>query len=217
MKKIILGRGEDCDVYLNDTKGLISRKHAIMKINPIGHYEITDVSKNGTFINGIRMKPHIPYKVKRKDVIVFANSLKLDWDDIPDSSKWIKIGLLGMMVLLAVIIIGLVFIFDSSRQSSNDQPLQVMPPIERSIEDPEQRASETSTSTTEESTGPSEAYYPNKPEKAPTEKSKQMHKADRKDKSRKEKEEAINEKKLTEEKTEIESLKVDEEKFPGGD
>lgn len=215
MKKIILGRGEDCDVYLNDTKGLISRKHAIMKIRPIGQYEITDVSKNGTFINGIRMKPHIPYKVKRKDIIVFANTSKLDWDDIPDYSKWIKIGLVGMVVLLAVVILCLMFIFDSSRQSSSERPVQSMPPIEQSVEEQQEKSSETTSSSIEESNHTS-VIYPDKPE-VPVETSKPRNKADGKHKKTKKEQAVSNEEMQTEEKPIPELPKLEEGKSPGGD
>lgn len=132
MKKLILGRGEDCDLYLDDPKGLISRKHAILKIGVLGQYEITDVSKNGTFINGIRIKPHKPYKIKRKDIVVFANTSKLDWSEVPDYSKWIKIGIIGFVAALAIIL-SLIFIFrDSKENSASESIYEAMPAIERS-------------------------------------------------------------------------------------
>lgn len=150
MKKIILGRGDDCDIYLSDPKGLISRKHAIMKISSFGSYEITDVSKNGTFINGIRMKPHVPYKVKRKDIIVFANTSKLEWDEIPDHSKWIKIAAAGIVAVIAVAMTYL-FIFNRQKENSGTDAIhEAMPPIERSVTDPVQTDADSPASSLEE-------------------------------------------------------------------
>ena len=104
MKKLTIGRGDDCDIYVSDPKGLVSRKHAILKIDNTGGMQITDVSKNGTFINGVRIPAHVPQKVKRKDVVIFANSSKLDWDDVPDSGKWLRIGLMAAIGLIIVIL-----------------------------------------------------------------------------------------------------------------
>lgn len=133
MKKLTIGRGDDCDIYVSDPKGLVSRKHAILKIDNTGGMQITDVSKNGTFINGVRIPAHVPQKVKRKDVVIFANSSKLDWDDIPDSGKWLRIGLMAaiglIIVILAVIAAGK---FTGSKEQDGEisQPLPaVMNPV----------------------------------------------------------------------------------------
>ena len=52
MKKIItIGRGEEADIHIDDE--LVSRRHATIKFLPLGKMEIRDLSKNGTFVNGI--------------------------------------------------------------------------------------------------------------------------------------------------------------------
>ena len=71
MKTITIGRGDGCQIFIDDD--LISRRHAILKISTFGKMEIVDMGKNGTFVNGIRLRPNVPVPVKRKDIISFAN------------------------------------------------------------------------------------------------------------------------------------------------
>ena len=49
-----LGTHPDCDLELNDP--LTSRLHARIEIDPLGHRLIDDSSKNGTFIDGMRIR-----------------------------------------------------------------------------------------------------------------------------------------------------------------
>lgn len=211
MKKLILGRGEDCDVYLNDNKGLISRKHAILKIRPIGKYEITDVSKNGTFINGIRMKPHVPYNVKRKDVIVFANTSKLDWDDIPDYSKWIKIGFAGILIMLVVAICCLICLSDSSRKSDSEAVHQAMPPIEGSTELSQESSIETSEAPE------TSVIIQSKQDEKPIEYSRPRRKKEDIQKMSKEEKDAVKEENTEDTTLQSESQSTEKGKSPGGD
>lgn len=55
--KVVLGRGEDCDVLLTDLQA--SRTHA--KILQDGNdYFLCDLnSKNGTFLNGVKIKERL--------------------------------------------------------------------------------------------------------------------------------------------------------------
>jgi pSer/pThr/pTyr-binding forkhead associated (FHA) protein len=51
---IIIGRGEDCDVIINDRQ--VSRQHAKL-IREDDQYKLVDLnSKNGTFLNGVQVK-----------------------------------------------------------------------------------------------------------------------------------------------------------------
>lgn len=126
MKKLTIGRGDDCDIYVSDPKGLVSRKHAILKIDPSGKMQITDVSKNGTFINGVRIPAHVPQKVTRKDIVVFANSSKLDWNDVPETGKWIRIGL---MVICGLIIVILALIAAGKFINNNETSDEISDPL----------------------------------------------------------------------------------------
>ena len=52
----------------------ISRLHCrITKLN--GRYQITDLgSVNGTFVNGGRLTPNLPYQIENGDTVLLANS-----------------------------------------------------------------------------------------------------------------------------------------------
>lgn len=104
MKIISIGREDDCTIILDDS--MISRHHAILKIHPTGKMEIVDMGQNGTFVNGVKLTPNIPYPVSRKDVISFAHVRQLDWSRVPDNYKlyrYVGLGVLGIVLALAVI------------------------------------------------------------------------------------------------------------------
>lgn len=101
-KTYTIGRGEECDIVINDSQGIVSRNHAILKARPFGKYDIIDVGKNGTWVNGSRIKSHLPVKVSRKDSIMFANNCRLDWTQVPKNVSW---ELIAMKSFAAIIII----------------------------------------------------------------------------------------------------------------
>ncbi|MBR1394431.1 MAG: FHA domain-containing protein [Prevotella sp.] len=102
MKTITIGRGDGCQIFIDDD--MISRRHAILKISTFGKMEIVDMGKNGTFVNGIRLRPNVPVPVKRKDVVSFANVSQLDWKQVPNPGVYYKWGaiILGVLLLLLV-------------------------------------------------------------------------------------------------------------------
>lgn len=54
-KRIIIGRGEECDLPINDTS--VSRVHAEIRVVDTGRYEIVDLgSSNGVRVNGAELK-----------------------------------------------------------------------------------------------------------------------------------------------------------------
>lgn len=103
MKTYSIGRDPGCDIVINDTTDVISRRHAILNINPSGKMTIVDQSTNGTYINGIRISPNAPVPVTRKDTVSFAHVSKLDWRLIPSNNKilWIVI-----IAIVSTIILG---------------------------------------------------------------------------------------------------------------
>lgn len=105
MKTITIGRGDGCQIFIDDD--LISRRHAILKISTFGKMEIVDMGKNGTFVNGIRLRPNVPVPVKRKDIISFANVSQLDWKQVPNPGIYYKIGALIVGVIL-LLLVGLI-------------------------------------------------------------------------------------------------------------
>ena len=102
MKTITIGRGEDCDVTIIDNR--ISRKHALLKIHAFGKMEIVDLGKNGTCVNAVKLRPGVPFPVKRKDVVILANAAQLNWQSVPNPMKSFSLwaGIIGLAVLLCL-------------------------------------------------------------------------------------------------------------------
>lgn len=120
MKTITVGRGEGCNIIVDDE--MMSRRHAIIKIPTFGGMEIVDMSKNGTFVNGVRLRPNVPFPITRKDVVNFADVHQLDWSKVPDPLKYYKIGVMavgGLVVLLLAI-----FLLKSLLSGSNETPAE---------------------------------------------------------------------------------------------
>lgn len=103
MKTITIGRGDGANIIIDDE--MISRRHAILKISTFGKMEIVDMGKNGTFVNGIKLRPNVPFPVTRKDVINFADVSQLDWTLIPDKTKYYKYVFLVIIALIAVLLL----------------------------------------------------------------------------------------------------------------
>ena len=82
MKALSIGREQGCDIVINDSTDVISRRHAILNISSSGKITIVDQSRNGTYVNGIRISQNVPVPVTRKDIISFAHVAKLDWNAV---------------------------------------------------------------------------------------------------------------------------------------
>lgn len=102
MKTITIGRGDGADIIIDDE--MISRRHAVLKISIFGKMEIVDMGKNGTFVNGIKIKPNQPYPVTRKDVINIAEVTQLDWSQVPDNMRYVKYVVATLIAILLLII-----------------------------------------------------------------------------------------------------------------
>lgn len=116
MKTITIGRGDGADIIIDDE--MISRRHAVLKISTFGKMEIVDMGKNGTFVNGIKLRPNVPFPVTRKDVVNFAEITQLDWSLVPDNTRYIKYGIAAVIGLLLIII------FASSIKGCEKEELQ---------------------------------------------------------------------------------------------
>lgn len=101
MKIISIGRNPDCNIIYDDN--MVSRRHAIIKILPLGKYQIVSTGTNGTKVNGVRITDNAPYPVKRGDSVVFASTSRLDWSQVPDPLKPFR---LALWIVLAVILAG---------------------------------------------------------------------------------------------------------------
>ena len=131
MKTITVGRGEGCNIIVDDE--MMSRRHAIIKIPTFGGMEIVDMSKNGTFVNGVRLRPNVPFPITRKDVVNFADVHQLDWSKVPDPLKYYKIGVMavgGLVVLLLAIFL-LKSLLSGSKETPADPAVeQVAKPVQ---------------------------------------------------------------------------------------
>lgn len=151
MKTITIGRGDGCNIYIDDES--MSRRHAIIKIPTFGEMEIVDMSKNGTSVNGIRLRPNVPFPVSRKDVVTFADVAQLDWAKVPDPLKYYKLGALivgGLIVLLLAIFLVKNLFSDSTPEQQPVKPAieQVQKPV--APEQPSQPGQEAPSETTTE-------------------------------------------------------------------
>ncbi|GMM34168.1 serine/threonine protein kinase [Saccharomycopsis crataegensis] len=76
---IVLGRGSGCDIRIKDSH--ISAAHCNIKITGLSslsynngkiHVAISDLSLNGTFINGVKLDPDTLYLLKPNDLVKFG-------------------------------------------------------------------------------------------------------------------------------------------------
>lgn len=103
MKKLTIGRNNSCDIVIPDTSDLVSRKQAILTCTFWGKMVLYDTSNNGTYINGTKLENGKGRRVTRKDKINFAQVADLDWNEVEDPYRTMKlITLIGAVVLLIV-------------------------------------------------------------------------------------------------------------------
>lgn len=100
MKTYTIGRDLGCDIVINDNTDVVSRRHAVLNVGSAGKMTITDLSSNGTYVNGIKIAPNVPFPVSRKDTVSFAHVANLDWDIIPKSNRWLIWLIIGLAVAM---------------------------------------------------------------------------------------------------------------------
>ena len=124
MKKRIytIGREPQCDIWLQDSTDVASRNHAILEVGNGGKYFLTDQSRNGTYVNGIKMTPGAKVPVSRRDVISFAHVQELDWSVIPkdNAKKFVIIGAVLAVVIAAVVLAVCLAGNKSTKESSTE-------------------------------------------------------------------------------------------------
>lgn len=104
MKVYSIGRERGCDIFINDTTDVISRRHATLTVSSTGKMTITDLSSNGTYVNGIRIARDVAVPVTRKDSVSLAQVAPLDWNRIP--STLTPMHYAAMAVVAALIVVG---------------------------------------------------------------------------------------------------------------
>ena len=108
MKVYSIGREIGCDIIINDNSDVISRRHATLNVSSTGKMTIVDLSHNGTYVNGIRISPNVPFPVTRKDQVSFAHVARLDWNLVKNTNadiiRWTIIVLaIVLFVILAIL------------------------------------------------------------------------------------------------------------------
>lgn len=126
-KVYTIGRDPSCDIVIVDNTDVVSRVHASLKIKGHGKYILVDQSRNGTYVNGIKMSPNEEIPVTRKDVIAFAHVADLDWDQIPKEKGsglyWAIITVIGLIVIALI----LYFIFVPKNEPLPESILDEVP------------------------------------------------------------------------------------------
>ncbi len=129
MKTYSIGRDLSCDIVINDSTDVISRRHALLNITSSGKMTIIDQSSNGTYVNGIRITQNVPVPVTRKDIVSLAHVAKLDWNQVPQSNQWIKY-VIGA-VAVAVVMLGVVLSVKYLKQNSDNNDDGSLSPTEQ--------------------------------------------------------------------------------------
>ena len=79
---ISIGRNPSNKIVIDDNTKSVSSNHGELKIADNGSIYYSDVSKNGTMVNG-KMLQNSEVQVHRGDLIIFPNNSKLDWHQVP--------------------------------------------------------------------------------------------------------------------------------------
>lgn len=129
MKKIYtIGRDEECDIIIQDNTDVISRLHATLRVESNDKLFLIDQSRNGTYVNGMKMSSNVEIPVTRKDVISFAHIHELDWSQVPKQKKnFVKPLLitLACIAIIAGIIAGVVLMLGSKPKRSSTSTVSI--------------------------------------------------------------------------------------------
>lgn len=119
MKKIVIGRGHDCDIIINDTTDVVSRRQAAIAFDFFGNMTIYDLSTNGTFVNGVRVPKPAGIPLKRTDSVNFGSVCDFDMNRVRDPYHNTRIILAAIVV--AVLLIGGALAYYFTRE---DEPVK---------------------------------------------------------------------------------------------
>lgn len=107
MKRITVGRGNDCDIVIIDETDNVSRHHLVITFNFFGKMKVSDTSSNGTFINGTRMLKGVSIPVTTKDKIRLGRNIELDWEIVKDPYQTNRIATITFLTVLIVALLGI--------------------------------------------------------------------------------------------------------------
>lgn len=105
-KRIIIGRGTDCDITIPDETDNVSRHHLVISFNIFGKMKISDTSSNGTFINDNRMLKGSSVPVTRNDKIRLGAQWELDWNLVIDPFCKIRKVVIACLVVVVLALVG---------------------------------------------------------------------------------------------------------------
>lgn len=117
MRTITIGRSSECDIAIEHEH--ISRKHAMLKLYPMGKIEIIDMGRNGTSVNGVRIQPGVARQVRRNDVVTFAGAKTLDWSLVPNEGKILRWGII-VACIIAIVILGVLTIVNLNKDNTKN-------------------------------------------------------------------------------------------------
>lgn len=124
MKVYSIGREPGCDIIVNDNSNVVSRRHAVLNVTSTGKMTITDMSHNGTYVNGMRIATNVPVPVTRKDNISFAHVARLDWALVPNPFAYIKYVIAAVAALL-LIVVGFICFKSCDKKTEPQEPTTV--------------------------------------------------------------------------------------------
>lgn len=103
-KTLYIGRDPQSDIVIPDSRDIVSRCHAVLYIDG-GKMFIEDRSKNGTYINGVRINIGTCVPISRKDNVSLAHVAELDWSRVPNPAKktWIILIVAAIVVSLGIL------------------------------------------------------------------------------------------------------------------
>ncbi|MBR1521039.1 MAG: FHA domain-containing protein [Bacteroidaceae bacterium] len=128
MKVYSIGRELGCDIVINDSTDVISRRHATLNVASSGKMTIVDTSHNGTYVNGIRISSNVPVPVTRKDNISFAHVARLDWNQVPNPrASLVRYGLIALLAI--ILVVGGVLLFNALQDSGTPKPETPQSPV----------------------------------------------------------------------------------------
>lgn len=128
MKKITIGRGRECDIRLDDSTDMVSRRQAVITVSPTGKMEIYDTSSNGTYVNGEKVEKPNGKPIKRGDQINFAHVVDLDWSQVKDPYRSMKISLfIGLIAVVIIVVLFFAFAdFFTGKQNADGETTEVV-------------------------------------------------------------------------------------------
>lgn len=120
MRKITIGRNNSCNIVIPDTSDLVSRRQAVLAVSFFGRMIIYDTSNNGTYVNGQKLEHGKGVRVTRRDRVNFARMADLNWNDVKDPYRKMKIWLAATVaaaIVIAAVVVAVLMLRPTSPAS----------------------------------------------------------------------------------------------------